>query len=108
MNPADAEEYTEALGQHLGASWRQIQLGDRLGVPQALGLSTREWVKQRLGGLPVDHPDNRLADSNPRKRSTAIRQCRCPLWLQAWKPDKPEWCVRCGGLLDPKTLGARK
>ena len=30
--------------------WRQIALGDRLGVPATLGMSTREWVEERLGG----------------------------------------------------------
>jgi hypothetical protein len=53
----DAEEYTQALGQALGAGWRQIALGQRLGVPEALGVTTRAWVQQRLGGyvrLPVE------------------------------------------------------
>jgi hypothetical protein len=50
MNNADAEEYTQALGQIVGGSWRQIALGQRLGVPQALGLTTRKWVEERLGG----------------------------------------------------------
>jgi hypothetical protein len=46
----DAEEYTEALGQVVAGGWRQVALGERLGVPAALGLTTREWVEQRLGG----------------------------------------------------------
>jgi hypothetical protein len=46
----DAEEYTQALGQVTAGAWRQIALAERLGVPRALGLSTREWVDQRLGG----------------------------------------------------------
>lgn len=46
----DAEEYTQALGQNLGGSYRQILLGKKLGVPQALGLTVEEWVTQRLGG----------------------------------------------------------
>ena len=37
-----------------------------------------------------------------------IKRCACPIWAQRWKPDTPEWCARCGGLLDPKTLGARR
>jgi hypothetical protein len=35
------------------ASWDasfQIALAHRLGVPKALGLSTEEWVRERLGG----------------------------------------------------------
>jgi len=50
MKPEDAEEYTQALGQVVAGGYRQIALGERLGVPKALGLSTREWVEQRLGG----------------------------------------------------------
>lgn len=50
MKPEDAEEYTLALGQVVAGGWRQIALGQRLGVPKALGLSVDAWVKQRLGG----------------------------------------------------------
>lgn len=50
MKQEDAEEYTQALGQVVAGGWRQVALGERLGVPEALGLSTREWVEQRLGG----------------------------------------------------------
>jgi ParB family chromosome partitioning protein len=57
VTPADAEEYTAALGQVLGGGWRQVALGERLGVPRALGLTTERWVRERLGGyarLTVD------------------------------------------------------
>jgi len=47
---ADAEEWTQSLGQVAGGTWRQIALAKRLGVPQALGLSVDEWVNKRLGG----------------------------------------------------------
>lgn len=50
MNIDDAEEFTQALGQIVAGSWRQIALGVRLDVPATLGLGTREWVEQRLGG----------------------------------------------------------
>ena len=50
MKPEDAEEYTQALGQVVAGGWRQVALGERLGVPKALGLTTREWVEGRLGG----------------------------------------------------------
>jgi phage N-6-adenine-methyltransferase len=46
----DAEEYTQSLGQIVGGSWRQIAWASRLGIPEALGLSTEDWVQQRLGG----------------------------------------------------------
>jgi hypothetical protein len=50
MNRTDAEEYTQALGQVTSGAWRQVALGQRLGVPEALGLSTTEWVECHLGG----------------------------------------------------------
>jgi ParB family chromosome partitioning protein len=50
MNREEAEEYTQALGQVLAGGWRLIFHADRQGIPAALGLSTRDWVKQRLGG----------------------------------------------------------
>jgi histone H3/H4 len=46
----DAEEFTRSLGQIVGGAWRQINLAERLGVPRALRLSTKEWVNERLGG----------------------------------------------------------
>jgi capsular polysaccharide biosynthesis protein len=49
MNPEDAEEYTEGLGQIVAGAKRQMEEGARLGVPQALGLSPNEWVETRLG-----------------------------------------------------------
>lgn len=46
----DAEEYTQALGQIMSGGWRQIALAHRLGVPAALGMTTRDWVRERIGG----------------------------------------------------------
>jgi hypothetical protein len=51
----------DALGQVLGGGWRQIALGDRLGVPAALGLTTEQWVRQRLGGYARLTIDERQA-----------------------------------------------
>lgn len=50
MSAEDAEEYTRALGQIMSGGWRQIALGQRLGVPQALGMTTDAWVRERIGG----------------------------------------------------------
>ena len=46
----DAEEFSDAIGMIGAGWWRQIALGQRLGVPKALGLTTHEWVRERLGG----------------------------------------------------------
>lgn len=62
MDPVDAEEYTQALGQIGSGWWRQIALGQRLGVPAALGLTTDEWVTSRLGGyIRLSIPERREA-----------------------------------------------
>lgn len=62
MSPDDAEEYTAALGQIVGGGYRQVALGVRLGVPQALGLTTREWVDDRLGGyVRLSIPERQVA-----------------------------------------------
>jgi transposase-like protein len=50
LSASDAEEYTQGLSQIGAGWWRQIALGFRLGVPEALGLEPREWVEERLGG----------------------------------------------------------
>ena len=62
MEVDDAEEYTQALGQVASGAWRQIALGERLGVPDALGLTTRDWVEKRLGGyVRLNLPERREA-----------------------------------------------
>lgn len=50
ISAEDAEEYTQALGQVLGGGWRLIWWAHRNGIPASQGLSTEEWVRQRLGG----------------------------------------------------------
>lgn len=62
MKVEDAEEFTQALGQIVAGSWRHIALAKRLGVPKALGLSTEQWVNDRLGGyVRMSIPDRREA-----------------------------------------------
>lgn len=67
MHLADAEEYTQSIAQIMGGGWRQILLAEKLGVPQALGLSTRDWVEQRLGGYV------RLSISDRRQAVTELK-----------------------------------
>lgn len=50
LTEGEALEYTEACAQVQAGSWRQIMLAGRIGVPGALGLTTREWVEEKLGG----------------------------------------------------------
>ena len=50
LTEQEAREYTDALGQVVAGGWRQVALGEQLGVPEALGLTTREWVENELGG----------------------------------------------------------
>jgi len=50
LSKEEAEEFTQALGQIGGGMWRQILWAARVGIPDALELSLREWVDSRLGG----------------------------------------------------------
>lgn len=50
ISPEDAEEYTRALGQIMSGGWRQIALAQRIGVPEAIGMTTEAWVRERIGG----------------------------------------------------------
>jgi hypothetical protein len=50
MSAEAAEEYTQSLGQIFAGSYRQIAWAKQQGVPTALGLTTAEWVEERLGG----------------------------------------------------------
>lgn len=62
MNEAEANEYTESLAQIFAGSWRQIAWAKQQGIPATLGLSTEQWVKERLGGyVRMAIPDRREA-----------------------------------------------
>jgi len=50
MSRMSAEEYTKSLAQIFGGSWRQVLWAEEQGIPAALGLTTEQWVKDRLGG----------------------------------------------------------
>lgn len=75
MNTEDAEEYTQALGQVVAGGYRQVALGERLGVPAALGLTTREWVEQRLGGyVRMSIPERREAVAELESEGMSTRE----------------------------------
>lgn len=51
-----AREYSESLGQIGAGWWRQVAWAHRQGIPAALGMTTREWVQEFVGGwqrLPI-------------------------------------------------------
>lgn len=50
MKREDAEDFTRALGQIVGGSWRLIAHAKKQGVPKALGMSVEHWVERHLGG----------------------------------------------------------
>ncbi len=57
-----AEEYTQSLSQIFAGSYRQILWAQQQCIPQALGLTTEEWVTQKLGGyVRMQVPDRRNA-----------------------------------------------
>jgi hypothetical protein len=48
--------------QQVAGGCRVVALGQRLGVPQALGLTVEEWVQERLGGyVRLSIPERRAA-----------------------------------------------
>jgi hypothetical protein len=75
MNPRDAEEYTQALGQIVAGSWRQVAWGKRMGVPEALGITTEEWVHERLGGyVRLSIPERREAVAELTEEGMSTRE----------------------------------
>jgi predicted transcriptional regulator len=50
MTRAEAQEFTEAIGQVCGGTWRVMMVAVRQGVPEALGLTAKEWATRLLGG----------------------------------------------------------
>lgn len=112
ISAEDAEEYTQALGQVVAGGWRQIALGQRLGVPQALGISTTEWVERRLGGyVRMSIPERREAVKELTADGLSSREAAAVLGVDHKtvvndrragedsppEPDEPE----AGGLFDP-------
>jgi hypothetical protein len=62
VNRSEAEEFTTSLAMIHAGGWRLVAQGERLGVPTALGLTTRDWVEQRLGGyVRLSLPEQREA-----------------------------------------------
>lgn len=62
MNRHDAEQFTQGLGEIGTGWWRTILVATRLGVPEALDLSTEQWVEERLGGyVRLSVPERRDA-----------------------------------------------
>jgi hypothetical protein len=61
MDRADAEEYSESLGQIGAGWWRQIAWAHRQKIPEALGLSRREWVETYHGYLKMPVEQRREA-----------------------------------------------
>jgi len=50
LTRASAQEFSESFGM-IGAGWyRQIAWAKQQGIPDALDLSTREWVERYVGG----------------------------------------------------------
>ena len=50
VSTEDAQGFTAALGNVLNGGWRLIWWAHRNGIPAALGVTTREWVDEHLGG----------------------------------------------------------
>jgi predicted transcriptional regulator len=61
MDKNEAQEYSESLAQ-IGQGWyRQIAWAARQGIPEALGLSTRQWGETYHGYLSMAIPERQAA-----------------------------------------------
>jgi N6-adenosine-specific RNA methylase IME4 len=56
-----AEEFTQAHAQAYGADWRLTLWAVRQGIPEALGLSPREWAESVGGYIRLSIPERRDA-----------------------------------------------
>lgn len=75
LTPDEAEEYTQSLGQIMAGGWRQIDLAQQLGIPEALGLTTQQWVEQRLGGyVRLSVSDRRAAAAELAAEGASTRE----------------------------------
>lgn len=50
MDATAALEFSESFGMIGAGWWRQIAWASQQGVPEALGMSTRDWVEHYVGG----------------------------------------------------------
>lgn len=70
-----AEEYTLSLAQIFAGSYRQILWAHEQGIPDALGLTTRQWVDKRLGGyVKMQIPERQQAVAELTKKGLSNRK----------------------------------
>ena len=75
LSAESAEEFTQSLSQVFAGSYRQILWAQQEGVPQALGLTTEQWVNDRLGGyVRMQVPDRRKAVAELSKEGLSTRK----------------------------------
>ncbi len=75
MNHEQAEEYTQSLSQIFAGSYRQILWAQENGIPEALELTTEQWVKKRLGGyVRMQIPERRKAVQELTDEGLSTRQ----------------------------------
>lgn len=61
ISAEDAEEYTRAVGQVMSGGWRLCAAAHRLGVPEAMGMTSREWVREIGGAVRLGLDERREA-----------------------------------------------
>lgn len=75
LTAESAEEFTQSLSQIFAGSYRQILWATQQGIPEALGLTTEEWVAKRLGGYTkLQVPDRKKAVAELTKEGLSTRQ----------------------------------
>jgi DNA modification methylase len=61
ISSEDAEEYSQSLAQIGEGWWRQIAWAFRQGIPEALGMSRREWAVKYHGYFKLEIPERQEA-----------------------------------------------
>lgn len=61
ISAEDAEEYSQSLAQIGEGWWRQLAWAFRQGIPEALGMSRREWAVKYHGYFKLEIPERREA-----------------------------------------------
>lgn len=75
MDRDTAERWTEAAGLVFAGQYMQVDLAIEQGVPEALGLTPREWVETKLGGyVKYVVADRRKIHAELREKGLKLRE----------------------------------
>ena len=74
MDRAEAQEYSESIAQIGHGFWRQIAWAGRQGIPEALGMTWRQWGEAYHGYLSLPIPERRAAVAELQREGFSRRE----------------------------------